>query len=111
MKPPRFTIIDALLLVLVLAAAGGLRAGYLLKCIDETRDLPLQVQDEQTAIALLRDTDSPSGRLNPQTILVDNIRKNGCFCTKGPLADLEEDTAHVAPAYPWLVGSLASWLN
>ena len=43
MKPPRFTVIDALLLGLVLAAAGGLRAGYLLKCIDETRDLPAQM--------------------------------------------------------------------
>jgi len=111
MKAPRFGIIDAFLLVLVLAAAGGIRAGYLHTCVKEGRELPFQVQDAETAITLLADSDSPAGPLNPQSALVDNIRRYGAFSCKAPLADMEEQTAHVAPAYPWLVGSLAGWLE
>ena len=42
----RFGPADLLLLLLVLAVAGGLRAGYLFSCADRSRsDGPLRVQD------------------------------------------------------------------
>jgi 4-amino-4-deoxy-L-arabinose transferase-like glycosyltransferase len=95
----RFGLLDFLLLVLVFAAAGGARAGYLLACAHggEARG-PLRVQELPPA--------NPAGQTE-QKALIENVRDGFWFASEAPFAAGEETTAHVAPGYPYLVGLLA----
>ena len=87
-----FGLADVVLFLAVLLAAAGARAGYLVACDDRGRAAaPVRVQGE----AAERDS------------LVAGLRDRGTFATRAPFADAEEETAHVAPGYPWLLGLLA----
>jgi hypothetical protein len=109
MPPARFGIRETLLLFVVLGVAGAARAGYLLTCANDPRQPPpLAVQDAETAINLHRSADEPA---TDRDLLVDNLREGHGFATRAPLADLEEPTGHLAPAYCWLIGTLAGWQN
>ena len=66
------------------------------------------MQDAASAITLVR----PSGHvLTEHDVLVDNLRQANWYANRGPLADREEETARAAPGYPWLVATLAYWLD
>jgi hypothetical protein len=90
---PRFRFFDAILLLLVLAVAGGVRAGYLRACADNGYNAgPLRVQDDR-------------GEQTPT--LADNLAQYHWFGGFAPFATVEEQTAHTSPGYPWLLGLLA----
>jgi 4-amino-4-deoxy-L-arabinose transferase-like glycosyltransferase len=90
MKPRPFGIVDVLLFLAVLVAAGGARAWYLLnECPGQGAEPgPVQVQDDV------------SGDLD---ILVHNLQDGSGFRGRIPLTDEEKETAHSAPGYPWLL--------
>ncbi|MFO0879563.1 MAG: hypothetical protein U0840_19635 [Gemmataceae bacterium] len=90
----RFGLIDLLMLLVVLGAAAGVRAGYLVTCADSGHQAgPLRVQE--------------TPRPEDQDVLVGNVRAGFRFASQAPLAGDEETTAHVAPGYPYLLGLLA----
>jgi 4-amino-4-deoxy-L-arabinose transferase-like glycosyltransferase len=98
---PRFGFGDFLLMLLVLVTAGGLRGGYLMTEADYARkDPPVRVQDSSPELEL---RNRPSEMMS----LVRNLRDDTWFGTLAPFADREEQTAHVSPGYPWLLGGLA----
>jgi 4-amino-4-deoxy-L-arabinose transferase-like glycosyltransferase len=109
----RFGLVDLLLLVLVLVVAGGLRAGYLIRCADHSRsDGPLRVQDRSP---ILTDIDAPEDmrgapRPTEMDVLIYNVQHNHWFGSPAPFAPREEQTAHVSPGYSWLVGTLARFV-
>src|SRR5262245_55244146 len=95
----RFGWPDLVSLLLVLAVAAGLRAGYLIRCCDRaTSSGPLRVQDVPPPV--------PGSEDNESEELIRNVREHRSFSSHAPFAEGEERTAHVAPAYPWLVGHL-----
>jgi hypothetical protein len=109
----RFGPADLLLLLLVLAVAGGLRAAYLVRLADRGRsEGPLRVQDQRPPLA---DFDAPPdmrGAPRPTDLdaLIDNVQQHRWFGSLAPYAPAEEQTAHVAPGYPWLFGTLARFV-
>ncbi|MHB1422606.1 MAG: hypothetical protein ACYC3I_05310 [Gemmataceae bacterium] len=81
----RFTLMDILLLTLIVAAAAGTRAGYLIYCADYARGSgPLLVE------TLPSDLD----------MLVGNLKSEQRFAVDS--ADREVDTAWDSPGYPVL---------
>ena len=100
----RFGMSDFLWLLLVLITAGGLRTAYLMAEADYGRDdPPVRVQDSSPKLEL-------PGRPTEMQSLVDNLRDNTWFGTLAPFANREEQTSHIAPGLPWLLGSLAKVL-
>jgi hypothetical protein len=90
---PDFGLRDIALSLLILAAAAAARAGYHHFCADDARQPgPLQVQGESADG--LRD-------------LAANVKEHTWFGGFAPFGRGEEQTAHVAPGYPWLVGMVA----
>jgi hypothetical protein len=90
----RFGVADWALLLLVVAAAAGARAGYLASCADNGRSAgPLAVE-------------GPPDRAELDE-LARSVKENSAFASRAPLADRPEETAHASPGYPWLVGLLA----
>jgi 4-amino-4-deoxy-L-arabinose transferase-like glycosyltransferase len=88
----RFTALDALLLLLVLAVAGAGRAWYLSACCRQgTDEGPYQVQD---AWQEERDT------------LVHSLSESRRLVSKAPLAAGEEKTAHASFVYPLILSAL-----
>jgi hypothetical protein len=100
--PPPWRLADTVMLVVVLATAGAARAGYLWECADRGRAAaPLQVQTP------LADGQARSAEVDE---LVRNLGR-GRFAGRAPLANGEEETAHVAPGYYWLFATLDSWFE
>jgi 4-amino-4-deoxy-L-arabinose transferase-like glycosyltransferase len=89
-EPRPFRLIDASLLLLILAIAAGARSWYLSDCANGgSTSGPIRVQDPSPA----DDRDTPAS----------NLKQSGSFSASGPLAEQPEPTSHVAPGYPWLV--------
>jgi hypothetical protein len=87
-----FSLMDLILVLGILGAAAGLRAGYLLgACNQGNDDGPIQVQDEWT---------------EERDVLVSNLKEGHGFKIRAPLAPGEEATAHTSIGYPWLVALL-----
>jgi hypothetical protein len=85
---PRFRLGDVLLLLLVVAVAAGLRAGYLVVFCDIAwSPSPVLVQGDE-------------GEEHHK--LVESLRDNWWFGGRPPFAAAPEQSAHLAPAYPWL---------
>jgi 4-amino-4-deoxy-L-arabinose transferase-like glycosyltransferase len=104
----RFRLVDFLLLVVVLAVAGGLRADYLLTCADAGRNAgPLVV----AAPAPMAPDSSPDEPVTELDRLIRNLRERQWFACRAPLAAADEPTAHVAPGYPSLLALLASFVD
>jgi 4-amino-4-deoxy-L-arabinose transferase-like glycosyltransferase len=92
----RFTLTDGLLLAAIVALAAGTRAGYLVSCADNARNPgPLLVQTTPAELETL----------------VANLKDNQRFASRAPFAAKEEETAHVAPGYPWLVSALGRMVD
>jgi 4-amino-4-deoxy-L-arabinose transferase-like glycosyltransferase len=88
--PRPFRLIDALLLLLIVALAGFARGWYLSECAGGGRSPgPVRVQDA-----------SPPDQ---RETLARNLKEQGSFSGLAPLSDEQEPTAHVAPGYPWLL--------
>jgi 4-amino-4-deoxy-L-arabinose transferase-like glycosyltransferase len=94
MTPVRsLTWTDGVFLALIVAAAGGLRGGYLSAWAEQGRTGgPLRVQDQ---------------RPEASRGLVENVREHNWYGADAPLAGGEEQTAHAAPGFPWALGLLA----
>jgi hypothetical protein len=87
----RFTLMDVLLLLAIVAAAAGIRAGYLITCADYARnDGPVRVE-------------TPLPELEP---LVRNLKTQKRFALTSPSTGEEEDTAAVSPGYPILMAGV-----
>lgn len=106
----QFGFLDVVLLGLVFATAAGTRAGYLLTCADGGRTAgPLLVQDPSPVLEGLPAGTEFLGRAGPteQDALVHNLKEHRWFGSLAPFSPAEEQTAHLAPGYPWLLGLLA----
>ena len=92
-EPRPFRFADFALLVAVVLTAAGARGAYVvLFAADAQKALPYEVQ----------------GGLSPEvTALVGTLAEHGRFEGRAPLASSAAPTAFVAPGYPWLV-SLAA---
>ena len=105
----RFTAADLLLLLLVMAAAAGARSWYLTVCADGgQQEGPLRVQDRPPVLAGLPAETEMNGHKPPTELdaLVENVKEHSWFGSLAPLSDAEEQTAHVAPGYYWLLALL-----
>jgi 4-amino-4-deoxy-L-arabinose transferase-like glycosyltransferase len=99
----RFGVADTALLVLVLALAGGARAGYLIKICDNGHtEGPLRVQDIRPP------SPGANGRTELQEI-IEGLRTSNHYRSSAAIQNPGElaDTARIAPGYPWVVGLLA----
>ncbi len=107
-------------LALVVATAAGARGWYVAACADFGHAPPrLEVQGKpQPALRADRlPAVAPNGEIGfrqrkPATQLDDlvhNIQEHGWFGCRAWLCDQEEETAHVAPLYAWVMASLARW--
>lgn len=104
-----FRLVDALLLLVVLLVAGGVRAGYLMSYADNGRaGGPLLVQDPP---APERDLPPDARPQNELDTLIHNLREYRWFGSMAPLAAHEEKTAHYSPGYPWLLSLIAQYLG
>jgi 4-amino-4-deoxy-L-arabinose transferase-like glycosyltransferase len=87
----RFTWMDGVLLIAIVAAAAGLRAGYLIFCADYARNEgPLRVETP------LPELDS----------LVRQLTTQQRFALTSPTSGEEVDTAVISPGYPILVAAV-----
>lgn len=88
----RLTLTDGLLLAVIIALAAATRAGYLMSCADNARNGgPLVVETP------------PEGLYK----LANNLKDIHHFVCRAPFAAEEEETAHLAPGYPWLMSLIA----
>src|SRR5690348_9069767 len=88
----RLTLADGLILLAILVLAAGARAGYLMTSADGAPGLaPLLVETAPEDLETL----------------ATNLTDRGRFASRAPLAAGEEETAHVAPGYPWLMSAAA----
>jgi len=104
----RLRLADLIPLSLVLAAAAGFRVGYLIyEANDAHGPGPMLVQDASPELPLAAGSERPDGgRLTELDALVLNVKEHRWFGGLAPFAAREEQTAHVAPGYPWLLGEL-----
>jgi 4-amino-4-deoxy-L-arabinose transferase-like glycosyltransferase len=103
--PRRFRLVDLVLFFVVVFTAAGARVGYLITYADNaSNDGPLLVQDPMPPLDLAADSQM---RINERDALISNIKEHHWFGSLAPFAAREEQTSHVAPGYPWLVGELA----
>jgi len=110
---PRFRFTDLLLLVIILAIAAGLRVWYVSAGTGHgSWPAPLHAQAPPPRLNFAPDVEL-LGHKNPteRDNLIANIKESNWFGGLAPLADAEEQTAHVAPGYPWLVALLARWVD
>lgn len=97
-------MIDALLVMLVLAVAGSARAWYVYS-FAETGPAPLEVQGSYPYV------DGQAGKKSEVAALVESLADKQSFAGRAPLADQEEATAHRAPGYCWIAAQVARWLD
>jgi hypothetical protein len=98
--------------VVVMALAIAARAGYLVTCCDGGAAKPsLIVQGQGPRLDFDVETQlGLHGPMGPTQFdnLVFNLREHRWFGSLAPLADKEEQTAHVAPGYYWLASLVPS---
>ncbi len=94
----RFGLVDFVLLLGIVALAGGVRAGYLMWAADNGRNAgPLVVQDAPSDADLQQ--------------IINSVKDNNTFVSAAPLADGPEATAHASPGYPYVVGMAARFIS
>src|SRR5947209_3213693 len=104
-ETPRFGLVDLACLLLVVGGAAGLRAGYIAHYAgDGPADTVFVVQGQGPTRAVPGETGAQRSELEDLAHHLNEQRWFGCLA---PLADRDEETADVAPGYPWLL-SLAA---
>ncbi len=109
----RFTLADLLLLAVVLAVAVAARAGYLIAYADSGHNGgPLRVEDP-SPLAPVAAGQKRRGQEHPSEldVLAHNLAEEGRFAAAGPFSLAEEDTADIAPGYPYVLAGLSRWLG
>jgi 4-amino-4-deoxy-L-arabinose transferase-like glycosyltransferase len=102
----RMELADLVAFALIVAAAAGVRVWYLSVAADNAATSgPLRVQDPRQAAP---PDIQPRGRAagNELDELVANLTKDNRFAARTPFALEEEETAHVAPGYPYCLSVL-----
>src|SRR5438270_4307256 len=102
-RPWRAT--DWAALVVVVAVAASLRCWYVSAAADGGKGAAALEVAGQTARPNLPVDVPKRGHKRPTELdnLVRNLEEEHWFGSLAPLADKEEKTAHVSPAYPWLM--------
>lgn len=101
---PRFGLADWLCLILVVSCAAGARACYVSACSANGNLYPAcVVQGQGLSRTLPGDTGPARTEIED---LARNVPEERWFGGLTPLCDHREETAHVAPGYPWLLGML-----
>jgi 4-amino-4-deoxy-L-arabinose transferase-like glycosyltransferase len=100
-EPRRWGLADLAALVVVLAVAAGARCWYLAICADGgNQPAALEVQGG----GVQADIPTPNEpRASDFDQLVRGLQEQRVFEAQASLTDTMEPTAHIAPAYPWLV--------
>lgn len=108
---PRLTALKLVCLLLVLAAAAGLRAWYVVVATDGGALDPALVVQGPGPYPFLPMGAELNGHAPPTELdnLAHNLEEHRWFGALPPLARREEQTAHRAPGYPWIVGTLARY--
>lgn len=98
---PRFGLLDLVCLLLVVGCAAGVRAGYVAHYAGEgPADTVFAVQGPGPARTVPGESGPARTELQD---LVHNLRDERRFVCLAPLSDRAEETADVAPGYPWLL--------
>jgi 4-amino-4-deoxy-L-arabinose transferase-like glycosyltransferase len=100
---------DLCLALFVFALAAGIRVEYVLTANTDrlAPHPPFQVQDPETAISLVRSGSPATDRDG----LVESIAQTNRLASRAPLAKDVEETAHISPGYPYLVGYMSRWID
>lgn len=109
----RFGLLDFLALLLVLAAAGGARVGYLVAYCDGGNNAgPLAVEDASPLLSDLPPGTKLRGQERPTELdaLIHHVKEDDSFRARAPFALKEEATAHAAPGYAYLLGFAARYI-
>src|ERR1700690_2083719 len=101
----KWSWLDSATLLFVIFLAAGLRFEYIALWADGGQGIPpFEVQGLSHPFEL---PEKEAVRNHPKSTelasLVGNLQEKGWFGSLAPLADKEEKTAHLSPAYPWLV--------
>ncbi len=119
---PRFRLGDLLALVVVVGLAAAARVWYVAGATEAGKTAPLHVQ-EAPARPLFHDAPprpgapaAPGAEPRPpqrseRDILVGHLKEDRWFVGPAPLADQEENTAHIAPGYYWVVSLVAEFFD
>jgi hypothetical protein len=100
-ESPRFGVIDLVCMLLLVGVAAGVRAAYVADYSGDGQGSPaFEVQGQGPARPLPGTNGETRTELQE---LVHNLRDTRRFACRAPLADHDEETADVAPGYPWLV--------
>jgi hypothetical protein len=100
-ETPRFGILDLICLLLVVGGAAGLRAGYVAHYAGAgPHDTVFVVQGDGPTRAMPGETGLARSELHD---LANHLREERWFGCLTPLSDRAEETADVAPGYPWLL--------
>jgi 4-amino-4-deoxy-L-arabinose transferase-like glycosyltransferase len=101
---PQFCLADWLCLILVVSCAAGARACYISACTANGNLSPaFVVQGHGPSRTLPGDTGPPRTEIDD---LAHNVQEERWFGGLAPLCDHREETAQIAPGYPWLLGML-----
>jgi 4-amino-4-deoxy-L-arabinose transferase-like glycosyltransferase len=111
----RFVLKDLLLLLVVVAVAAAARVGYLVRYCDGARTAgPYLVESPSTRLDIPSQADLGGLDRTELGTLVYNLEKHQWFGSLAPFGhkdergnEVEEQTAHVSPGYPWLLALLA----
>jgi hypothetical protein len=110
-EPRRFGLAELAVFLLIVFSAAGARAWYLRACCENGSTAgPLEVQGQRPRLALaLPPETTMRGQQSPTELdaLIHNLKAHRWFGGLAPFAAAEEQTAHTAPGYPWLV----AWLE
>jgi hypothetical protein len=99
----RLELADLIAIALIVAAAAAVRVWYLSVAAENaTTSSQLQVQD---ALPPAPASANPRGRATGTEldVLVDNLRERNQFASRPPFASQAEETAHIAPGYPYFL--------
>lgn len=110
-EPPRFTLLDYVVLLILLAGAAAARVWYVSTVTDHgAGPAPLHVEGQPLRVNFPEEIAQLGQKKEPEN-LIANIKDEQSFASLAPLANSAEQTAHFAPGYPWLVALLTRWVD
>jgi len=104
----RLDVVDLVAFAVIVAAAAGARVWYLNTAADQASTSgPLRVQDAQP-MATSEEGREIRGRAagTEMDALADNLKTQNKLLGRAPFASQAEETAHIAPGYPYFLSLL-----